>query len=261
MKRPKYITILFVPEGGEARRELRVPTWLLTFGLLLLAGLLVTFAGLSLSYSRVMARAMDADRLELENAELQRYRQKVRLLEANLVQVRDLVYRLSRLAGIESAVPELPPDTLTSLTGDAARSMILQRPVGTDWNLPVGMPVQAFVTKDYQVTDRSRFHPGLDLACAIGTPVLATGGGTIIYSGTDSVYGETIIIQHNDSVSTLYGHNDRLLVASGDRVEAGQQIAVSGNTGRSTAPHVHYEIRINDQPINPLENPYDQETR
>jgi murein DD-endopeptidase MepM/ murein hydrolase activator NlpD len=121
--------------------------------------------------------------------------------------------------------------------------------------------VQAFVTKDYQITDRSRYHPGLDLACAVGTPVLATGGGTVIYSGTDSVYGETIIVQHNDSVSTLYGHNDRLLAASGDRVEAGQQIAISGNTGRSTAPHVHYEIRIHDQPINPLENPYDQETR
>ncbi|RME27513.1 MAG: M23 family metallopeptidase, partial [Candidatus Zixiibacteriota bacterium] len=62
---------------------------------------------------------------------------------------------------------------------------------------------------------------------------------------------------HNDSVSTVYGHNDSLLVTVGQQVSVGSRIALSGNTGKSTAPHVHYELRINDKPINPLENPYD----
>jgi len=67
-----------------------------------------------------------------------------------------------------------------------------------------------------------------------------------------------IIIKHNDSISTLYGHNDTLLVETGEPVSAGSRIALSGNTGKSTAPHLHYEIRINDNPINPLEYNYEK---
>ena len=68
-----------------------------------------------------------------------------------------------------------------------------------------------------------------------------------------------VVIQHNDSVSTLYGHNDSLLVREGEKVSVGSRIALSGNTGKSTAPHLHYEIHINEKPIDPLENPYDKE--
>jgi murein DD-endopeptidase MepM/ murein hydrolase activator NlpD len=69
------------------------------------------------------------------------------------------------------------------------------------------------------------------------------------------------VIKHNDSVSTVYGHNDTVLVEQGQQVMAGSRIALSGNSGKSTAPHVHYEVRIHDQPINPLDNPYDKENQ
>jgi murein DD-endopeptidase MepM/ murein hydrolase activator NlpD len=92
----------------------------------------------------------------------------------------------------------------------------------------------------------------------VGTPVLATGAGTVIYTGYDSTYGKILVIQHNDSLTTVYGHNDSLLAEQGQPVMAGSRIALSGNSGKSTAPHLHYEVRINDQPINPLETTYDQ---
>jgi murein DD-endopeptidase MepM/ murein hydrolase activator NlpD len=81
-----------------------------------------------------------------------------------------------------------------------------------------------------------------------------------VFAGIDSTYGKMLVIKNNDSITTLYGHNDSLLVQMGEHVQVGSRIALSGNTGISTAPHVHYEIRLNNKPIDPLENPYDKET-
>ena len=90
--------------------------------------------------------------------------------------------------------------------------------------------------------------------------MLATGAGIVLYTGYDSTYGNILVIKHDDSTTTVYGHNDTVLVEQGQHVMAGSRVALSGNTGKSTAPHVHYEVRINDQPINPLDNPYAKET-
>jgi murein DD-endopeptidase MepM/ murein hydrolase activator NlpD len=82
--------------------------------------------------------------------------------------------------------------------------------------------------------------------------VLATANGVVEAATTDSVYGLMLILRHNDSMTTLYGHNDSFLVAVGDTVSAGHRLALSGNSGVSSAPHLHYEVRIDNQPINPL---------
>ena len=79
-----------------------------------------------------------------------------------------------------------------------------------------------------------------------------------MYADYDSVYGYMVVLRHDDSVATIYGHNKELLVELGQKVPAGGRVALSGNTGISTAPHLHYEMRIHDKPINPLENPYDK---
>ena len=86
-----------------------------------------------------------------------------------------------------------------------------------------------------------------------GTPVLATAEGEIVFADFDETYGYMVVINHNDSITTIYGHNQELLVKTGDQVMAGSRIALSGNTGKSSAPHLHYEMRINNQPISPLE--------
>ncbi len=97
-----------------------------------------------------------------------------------------------------------------------------------------------------------RHHDGIDIAAPYGTPIYAAKAGRVIFAGWYYGYGRTVILDHGNGVSTLYGHASRLLVRVGDRVEAGQLIARVGSTGYSTGPHLHFEIRVNGRPLNPL---------
>lgn len=96
-----------------------------------------------------------------------------------------------------------------------------------------------------------RLHAGIDIGVPIGTPVKAADGGKVIFAGNKSGYGLVVIINHGGNLESRYAHNSKLLVKKGDRVYKGQKIALSGNTGRSTGPHLHFEIRKNGTPINP----------
>jgi murein DD-endopeptidase MepM/ murein hydrolase activator NlpD len=97
-----------------------------------------------------------------------------------------------------------------------------------------------------------RRHDGIDLAMPIGTPVKAADGGRVTFSGTNGAYGKLVIINHENGYETRYAHNSSLKVKVGQRVYKGQVISKSGNTGRSTGPHLHFEVRKNGVPINPI---------
>ena len=99
--------------------------------------------------------------------------------------------------------------------------------------------------------DQMQFHKGLDVAVAYGSPVKAAAAGKVIFSGVRGGYGNCVMIEHGNGLVTLYGHLSELLVETNDRVKVNQIIAKSGNTGRSTGPHLHYEVHKNNQPINP----------
>jgi murein DD-endopeptidase MepM/ murein hydrolase activator NlpD len=86
-----------------------------------------------------------------------------------------------------------------------------------------------------------RHHNGIDIAIPEGTPIKAVAPGVVVYSGVRSGYGYTVLIEHDNGMITIYGHNSRLLVAQGQPVDAETTIALSGNTGRSTGPHLHFE--------------------
>ena len=85
-----------------------------------------------------------------------------------------------------------------------------------------------------------------------GTPVRASGGGTVKEAGYDPDYGLFVLLRHPSGYETMYGHASRLIVAEGDDIHAGQVIALSGNSGRSTAPHLHFEIRRDGKSLDPL---------
>lgn len=96
------------------------------------------------------------------------------------------------------------------------------------------------------------FHPGVDIQCGIGTAVYATADGMVDKAERSGGYGNLVEIDHGRGIQTRYGHLSKILVASGQHVKRGQLIALSGSTGRSTGPHLHYEVRIDGRAVNPL---------
>ena len=94
-------------------------------------------------------------------------------------------------------------------------------------------------------------HSGIDLAAPIGSPIRAVSAGTVVFADPYAGYGNLVVIQHNDQITSHYGHCHELTVRTGQRVRAGEIIAYVGNTGRSTGPHLHLEVRRNGEPLNP----------
>jgi murein DD-endopeptidase MepM/ murein hydrolase activator NlpD len=236
-----------------------MPGWVLKLSVGLLIMLLVGIVLFFAFYSDILVRAAQTDELLAENERLLMYQHKVKLLEDNLVQTREVVGRLIELAGIDYEFPEIPDDSALFAAFAGGDPAILTRSASVDLSWPSGLPIQGFVTQDFEAADPDHFHPGIDIACAVGTPVLSTAAGTVLSAAFDSVYGHVLIVGHSDSVTTVYGHNDTLLVDVGERIMAGSRVALSGSTGISTAPHLHYEVRINDVPIDPLESMYNEE--
>jgi murein DD-endopeptidase MepM/ murein hydrolase activator NlpD len=122
---------------------------------------------------------------------------------------------------------------------------------------PSAWPVRGWITSRFgprlsPFSEGITFHQGLDIANEIGTAIKAPASGVVTFSGWQGGYGKLIVIDHGYGYQTRFGHLDRSLVNVGQRVQVGQTIGFLGNTGRSTAPHLHYEVRVNGMPVSPL---------
>ncbi|PYM57123.1 MAG: hypothetical protein DMD77_13370 [Candidatus Rokuibacteriota bacterium] len=100
-------------------------------------------------------------------------------------------------------------------------------------------------------SSRSEFHSGLDIGAPIGTAVKSPAPGTVVFAGIHPEYGQTLIIDHGHETKSLYGHLSKLQATVNQKVQRGEVIALSGNTGRSSGPHLHYEIQVKGQSVNP----------
>lgn len=135
-------------------------------------------------------------------------------------------------------------------------ALLLQQSVLKDL-LPNRSPVDAaFNSSSYgwrydPFNGNRAFHEGLDFTAVAGTPIYAAAGGIVTFSGQTNDYGLLVKIEHGSGLETRYAHASRLLVRNGQRIEKGQKIAEVGSTGRSTGPHLHYEIRLNGSPLDP----------
>lgn len=123
-------------------------------------------------------------------------------------------------------------------------------------SVPSVWPVRGFVTSDFgqrldpYTADRV-MHAGLDIANDFGKEVIAPADGTVVFAGLEGGYGNVLVIDHGYGLKTRYGHLSKILVKPGDHVKRGQNVAAIGNTGRSTGPHLHYEVRVNGVAQNP----------
>ena len=130
--------------------------------------------------------------------------------------------------------------------GVPLRKMFMRIPV------KFGMRTSSFSTRRFHpISKKYKRHTGIDYGAAHGTPIHATAGGTVEFAGRRGGYGKLVVVRHPNGYKTYYGHCSRLLVKKGTHVKQGQAIAKVGRTGQATGPHVHYETRINGEPVNP----------
>ena len=133
----------------------------------------------------------------------------------------------------------------------AQSSSIVPAPTGAASAAGFVWPVHGVLTSGFGWR-WGRMHEGIDLAVGNGTPVVSAAAGTVIVAGWLGGYGNLVVVDHGNGVSTAYGHNTSVTVSVGQSVAQGQLIAYSGNTGHSTGPHLHFEVRINGSPVDPL---------
>ncbi len=118
--------------------------------------------------------------------------------------------------------------------------------------VPAGRVTGNFGSRTHPVSGKLSWHSGVDLAVPAGTPVRATGGGRVLTANWSGNYGLLVTIEHENGVQTRYAHLSSLAVGAGETVGEGDTIGLSGSTGRSTGPHVHYEVRVDGRAVDPL---------
>jgi murein DD-endopeptidase MepM/ murein hydrolase activator NlpD len=230
--------------------------------MVILVLVVVFVAGLAfvgVTYTKLAVLALQTDRLKAENQVLRGENQRINEIEMELARLDELRREIQAWAGVlpeqaEATEPEYTPALLTSVWPRRYTYAIMKPLYLAQAAYPHGMirPASGWISRGFIPEGGERGgHPGIDIAAATGTPVRAALEGVVMSAGWDDVYGNVIIIEHSDSLTTIYGHNEKIRVKEGAYVTKGQIIASVGSTGRSTAPHLHFEVLINDKPVDP----------
>lgn len=247
MKKGETITIMVHRDSTPETRSIRVPVWAAR-AMSVAAGTLVvvilTAAALFTPIARTAARVPGLNR---EISRLRQENRQVTQLAATLAELEGRYDQVRAMLGID-IVPDRPPRIENVLP--MARPILAAIPGETDpydpnQATPVYWPLESFtfVTRGHSETGSgSGAHPGLDIAVPVETPIRASATGIVTEAGVDAEYGVYVRLIHVDDYETMYGHAMRVTVSVGDTVVAGQVIGLSGSTGRSTAPHLHFEV-------------------
>lgn len=229
-----------------------------------------------------LSQAQERDSLYVQQS-VQQLAQRVGDLQAKVIEIESLGRRLADHAGVQYTDPEIllhmdKVDIAPKLSNaqDLGRELdtlyynlserqdwltmldsVLSQRLGNQARFPAIHPVDAsYVSSDYgwrihPITKRHTLHEGLDFSAPVGTPILAAAGGIVTEARYRSGYGKMVEVAHGDGLVTRYAHASSILVRLGDVVEKGQVIARVGATGQATGAHLHFEVRLEDQPLDP----------
>jgi murein DD-endopeptidase MepM/ murein hydrolase activator NlpD len=246
----RQLTIMLVPDGGRDTRTFAVSYRVLRALAATLALVAVALTVMAGSWWYLAARASRAAELQRELVIMTRDRARVQALVQRLETIETQYGALRSLFGTaQTEQPSgvwLPP--VSAPRGSGTRPDLgPTRP--SVWPLTE----RGFVTQELQHgAGGGTDHPGLDIAVASGTYIRAAGGGSVVDVGDDAVYGRFVVIDHGNGYATLYGHASETFVTLGQNVRERQVIALSGSTGRSTGPHLHFEVLVEGDPVDPL---------
>jgi murein DD-endopeptidase MepM/ murein hydrolase activator NlpD len=290
MQARREFNLLVVQGDGRRIARVTLPRWLILTVLGLLLAVPASVAVIYTDYLQLRSQRSSLNDLTARVAEQQAVidasQSKMHQIRAEIDGWRDLHARILEPFGPEdgSAKPatgigggtgpalaaETPDraalgDELERLTGivkeegDQLRALerFLGRATRVLAALPSRWPVRGQVNSGYGSrtspwSAKSEFHSGLDIGAPVGTPVKSPAPGTVVFAGVNAEYGQMVIIEHGNETKSLYGHLSKLNVGVNQKVKRGDVVALTGNTGRSSGPHLHYEVQVKGQPVNPI---------
>lgn len=279
----KQHTIIFVPHARAQFRKWRVTSLQALFILggiacLTLGGLATTWLYFTSTFDRDQLVQIEQENQELQ-AVNQRFESNIRQLEGQLTDYQDRIQKLALVAGLSELAPDTEPGIgglyasgtlslegeLTDLQRRAEGLQDVVDRVATHLDerqvrmsrTPTVSPVLGIYTSGFgyrrdPFTGRRAFHQGMDIVAPYGKEILAPGDGIVTKSGRATGYGNVVFLSHGYGITTRYGHMSKLEVKAGQQVKRGDVIGYLGSSGRATGNHLHYEVRVDDRPMNPL---------
>lgn len=283
----EFYTLIVVPHAKAQFRKLQISARLARWGAYGLGAALALIAMLVVHYVYIRVEVADLSRLREENkallAKTQENEQTAARLQARIQNLQNVVTKLGVMAGIEQVLPnpqiggvggvpsseavapsrepslDAMDHTIEDLTARSVRieefyhdQHLLLSSTPSTW--PVrGYLSASFGNRNDPFTGQRDFHPGIDISTPIGSKVQAPADGVVVSCAPRGGYGNAIVIDHGYGIVTRYAHLDRFNVRPGLRVRRGDVIGFVGSTGKSTAPHLHYEVWVRDQAQNPIQ--------
>jgi murein DD-endopeptidase MepM/ murein hydrolase activator NlpD len=285
----EFYTLIVVPHAKARFRKFQVSVRLTRWVLAAFGVLALMLVGILAHYTWIAVEVAELRRLRAENLALatkaRAYEDNASQLQAKVLTLQNMVTKLGVMAGLEQSLPDaqlggvggLSRVETTAPSVDVASSLrSLDQTVSTLTeksgrlesffqdqhqllaSTPSIWPVRGYLSATFgnrkdPFTGLPDFHPGIDISTPRGTKVQAPADGVVVFCGQKGGYGNHMVIDHGYGVVTRYGHLDGFNVRPGQRVRRGDVIGYTGNTGKSTAPHLHYEVWVYDQMRNPIQ--------
>jgi murein DD-endopeptidase MepM/ murein hydrolase activator NlpD len=285
----EFYTLIVVPHAKARFRKFQVSVRLTKWVLVAAATLVLMLVGILTHYTWISVEVAELRRLRAQNLTLatkaQAYEQNAGRLQAKVLALQNVVTKLGIMAGVEKSLPDAqvggvggltsletkPPAldvsqslrSLDNTVSDLAQKSSKLETIFEDQKVllastPSTWPVRGYLSSAFgnridPFTGLQDFHSGLDISTPIGTKIQTPADGVVIFAGLKGGYGNAMVIDHGYGILTRYAHLAGFNVKPGQRVRRGDIIAFVGQTGRANAPHLHYEVWVNDQAQNPIQ--------